>query len=150
MNLCLKTYAKQAGFQTLRVRLDDRLPERISAPCDLVCVFKVEDYQRYYLLTLQVTGSMTITCQRCLGRFHQDYVHHSDLALCSNDDAADSLMAHFECVVVSDHQVSLTDVLIDELHLYAPEKHVHLADCDLEISGFIGASDEMLSTTLGL
>ncbi len=151
MNICLKTQAKQNVPQRMVVKLQDRLPEHISSPCELSCEFQVECVGGdYYLLTLKVTGSLEIRCQRCLNVFQQDYSHQSQLAICQTDEMAETLMANYECTVANDNQVHLIDILTDDLHLFSPEKHQLFTDCDTEISRLIGGKDEILTTTLGL
>lgn len=138
MIICLKTHAKQTGSRTVAIRIQERKPARVSTPCELTCVFQVEAYRDYYLLTLDVKGSMEVACQRCLANFQQDYTNQTILAVCSNDAVAETLMASHECIVAKDHQVNLVDIVADELHLYLPEKHADYSECDLETSGLIG------------
>ncbi len=54
MKICLKTYAKQHGLQHIAMTLQERLPERVSGPCELTCDFQVVNHGDYYLLTLYV------------------------------------------------------------------------------------------------
>ncbi len=137
MNICLKTYAKQAGQQHVVVNVQKRLPERISSPCELTCDFHVEALTDYFLVTLEVRSELVITCQRCLGQFQHAYSNQTKLAVCSDDIMAERLMERFECIVAPDHEIDLTDVLADELYLFSPEKHPDYADCDREISQLI-------------
>ena len=150
MKICLKTQAKQSGLQRVVIKLDDRLPERIQSPSELTCNFKVESYDNYHLLTLDVVGELKISCQRCLQAFQHDYCNQTKLAVCVNDTIAEALMEHFECIVADDDQIDLADILADELHLFSPEVHDDFASCDTEISQLIGGQDEILLTTLGL
>jgi uncharacterized protein len=76
--------------------------------------------------------------------------HQTLLAVCQNDIQAETLMEQFECVVAVDSQINLLEVLADDLHLFAPEKHTHLADCNPEIRQWIVEQDEILPVTLGL
>ncbi len=137
MKICLKTYAKQAGSQTVTIRVQERKPERVSAYCELTCVFKVEACSDYYLLTLDVSGALEIVCQRCLGDFKHAHINQTKLAVCANEAVAETLMASYECIVVKDYQVDLIDIVTDELHLFLPEKHPDFAGCDREISDLI-------------
>ena len=138
MNICLKTPAKQTGLRTVVMCVQERKPARVNSPCELTCVFQVEARHDYYLLTLDVSGTLDITCQRCLAAFQQEYTNRTELAVCANDDVAEKLMASYECIVVKDYQVDLIDIVTDELHLFLPEKHPDFSGCDLEISGLIG------------
>lgn len=138
MKICLKTYAKQAGSQTVVVRIQERKPERISSPCELTCIFQVEACTDYYLLTLSVSGTLEIACQRCLGDFKHEYKNQTRLAICGSDVVANDLMASFECIVVNNYQIDLIDIVTDELYLFLPEKHPDIGGCDIEMSGLIG------------
>ncbi len=138
MNICLKTHAKHNGSRTVVIPILERKPARVSSPCEVSCEFSVEALPDYYLLTLHVNGVFDIACQRCLASFQETYTNQTQLAICANDDVAENLMASYECIVVKDYQVDLIDIVTDELHLFLPEKHSDLAECDAEISGLIG------------
>lgn len=138
MNICLKTHAKQTGSRTVAICIQARKPTRVSSPCELTCVFQVEAYPDYYLLTLDVKGTLEIACQRCLADFQQNYTNQTTLAVCSNDAIAETLMASYECIVAKDYQINLIDIVADELHLFLPEKHADFLECDRETSGLIG------------
>ena len=138
VTICLKTYAKQAGFHRLVVPLHERLPERVVGSCVLACTLCVERAGHYYLVTLDVSGDVTLTCQRCLHDFPYSYKNLTKLAVCTNDATAESLMEHHECFVAPDGQMDLIDVLTDELHLFAPEKHPNTDDCDVNINQWLG------------
>ena len=138
MKICLKTYAKQSGQQRAVIKLQERLPERISHPCELTCDFNVASFDNYFLLTLDIAGAIDVTCQRCLQPFPDDYYNRSTLAVCINDTVAESLMEHFECIVSDDNQVDLADIVADDLHLFSPEKHDNSTDCSVEMSQWIG------------
>ena len=134
MNICLKTYAKQSGPHHLEVQLKDRLPERMTSPCEVSCEFHVVNNSNYYLLTLDIAATLSMECQRCLHAFQVNYCNQSKLAVCYNDAIAESLMEDFECIVAPDLHVDLVAVLTDELHLFSPEKHPSLSDCHSEMS----------------
>lgn len=138
MKLCLKKYAKLAGSQTIVVTLHDRVPARVSSLPELTCVFQIEACSDYYLLTLDVTAKVDIACQRCLADFQHEYKNQTTLAVCTNDDVAETLMEHYECIVTNNGEIDLIEILTDEMHLFLPEKHHTINDCDLEVSQLIG------------
>ena len=138
LKICLKTYAKQAGSQTVVVRLQDRKPASIGSEVELTCVFNVEARSDYYLLTLDVSGQLMVACLRCLGDFDHEYKNTTQLAICANEEIAETLMASYECIVANNSQIDLIDIVADELYLFVPEKHADIAECDREISGLIG------------
>ena len=150
MTICLKTCAKQNEVQHTVILLQERLPQRVISPAELNCHFHVASYDDYYLLTLDVSGSLEIACQRCLQAFRHDYCNKTVLAVCASEAMAEALMEHHECVVADDAQVNLVDVLTDELYLFSPVNHANSVDCDVEMSQWIGKQNEILTTTLGL
>ncbi len=138
MKICLKTSAKQAGSRTVIIQVEARRPARVRKPCELTCVIKVVDCVNYYLVTLDVSATLEIACQRCLAEFPHEHTNQAKLAVCANDEVAETLMASFECIVANDYQIDLIDILCDELHLFLPEKHSNVSECDPEMSGLIG------------
>ena len=116
--------------QQLSLVLEQRLPLFIKAPCHVDCHYQLEKEKGYFLLRLRVSGLLTIVCQRCLSDFIYDYTNETVIALCESDDIANQLMSNYECSVISEGEVDLNDIILDELHLYAPQKHVDHRSCD--------------------
>jgi uncharacterized protein len=129
MIICLKTATKQDYPIRVQLNLTERLPHQIISDCSLVCEYVVSRYPDYYVLTLDVTGELPMQCQRCLGEFAQPYKNHTTLAICTNESTAEKLMESYECIVSPQLEVNLNEIVTDELHLYAPEKHEELIDC---------------------
>ena len=49
------------------------------------------------------------------------------------EELAETLMEEYECVVANHFNVNLEELIIDELHLYGPEKHMEGEPClDIE------------------
>ncbi|RUQ81885.1 YceD family protein [Legionella septentrionalis] len=145
MKICLKTLAKEANAQSFAIRLDHRLPPHVDGVCQLVCDIQVEERNDYYLLSLQARGDVRIICQRCLTAFPFLYENQTQIAICSQDEIAERLMEQYECIVLPGSQVDLTEILIDDLYLFTPEKHENLEDCDVETRSFIHEENEMHS-----
>ncbi len=129
MKICLKSHARQQSSETAVLHLHDRLPERLGKPCEVTCEFHVEACSDYYLLTTDVRGLFSVTCQRCLGEFQHAYAHQTTLAVCANDSVANDVMSTYDCMVAVDQQIDLIDVITDELNLFLPEKHLELEAC---------------------
>ncbi len=129
MIICLKTSSKQLESSHVQLNLSERLPFYIVSDCALVCNYFVRSYPEYYLLTLSVSGILPIQCQRCLSVFQYDYQNHTELAIYRDELTAEKSMDLYECIVSSHHEVDLTCIVTDELHLYAPEKHLELIEC---------------------
>lgn len=137
MKISLKNDAKQAGSKRIVVHLQERLPERIDSPCELNCDFSILNRGDYYLLSLHVKGRLAVTCQRCLDVFEHLYDHQSEIAICADDVLAERLMKQFECIVALQDEIDLMDIVTDGLHLYVPEKHSDIMDCNKEIKHWI-------------
>ena len=116
--------------QRQRIVLDQRLPPFIQAPCQVDCHYRLQKEKGYFLLHMQVTGVFSIVCQRCLMDFSYDYSNATLLALCDSEETADKLMSAYECSMISNGEVDLNDLILDELYLYAPQRHTDHALCD--------------------
>ena len=131
--LHLQEMVKQ-GEQTQIVTLSERLPKFITSSCQLKITYHVEAKEDFYLIHLHVKGELPIQCQRCLDEFNFPYDNMTLVAVCRNDERAEQILEYYECIVSANLQVSLEDILIDELHLYAPQFHPKINDCSSEIN----------------
>ena len=132
----LPEIAKQEQ-QTKAVTVDERLPDFLLSPCLLNVTYHVEAKDDFYLIHLKVTGDLKILCQRCMQEFNLSYDNHTTIAVCRSDERAEQLLEHYECIVSSNWQVDLQELIIDELHLYVPQFHPAINDCDSEINQFL-------------
>jgi uncharacterized protein len=134
--LYLQELAKQ-GQQSKTVTLTERVPHFIATPCELNVNYHVETREDFYLINLEVRGELTLLCQRCMDDFNYSYENNTIIAVCRDDARAEQLLERYECIVASNLQVSLEDLIIDELHLYAPQFHPEIEDCGNEINQFL-------------
>ncbi|WP_058535300.1 YceD family protein [Legionella saoudiensis] len=134
--LYLQELVKQ-GQQSKTVTLSERLPRFVATPCVLNASYHVETKEDFYLIHLHVNGELKLQCQRCLDEFSYPYDNSTIIAACRTDERAEELLEHYECVVAPNLQVSLDDLIIDELHLYAPQFHPETEDCSKEINQFL-------------
>lgn len=139
--LHLQELAKQTQH-TKELTVNERLPAFLSAPCHLSVSYQVEAKDNFYLIHLGVRGELTIICQRCMEEFLFPYDNHTIIAVCKNDDRAEQLLAHYECIVSASGEVALEDLVIDELHLYVPIFHSAIKDCDSEINQILSPQNE--------
>lgn len=144
MKICLKNYAKKSSFEQSNFSLKDRLPEHIHAPCEVACSFLVEDCRNYYKLNLKILALLNITCQRCMADFKYAYQNDSNIAVCRNDDVADELMSSMECIISTQGEVELEDIITDDLYLYAPDRHENPCDCDDAVNKWLKETSEMV------
>lgn len=126
------------GQQRKTIQLKERLPHFITRAVDLEVSYQVEAKADFYLIHLHVLGNLSLKCQRCLEEFDYPYDNTTILAVCRDDARAEELLEHYECIVAENLQVSLDDLIIDELHLYAPQFHPEIKDCGDEITHFLG------------
>lgn len=133
ININLKTSVKLLKPQQVRVTLSERLPLHIVSDCELCCDYFVKQTPDYTLLTLDVTGILPICCMRCCEIFQFNYENHTEIALCRDEETAESWMDTYDCIVYNQDEVDLIPILTDELHLYAPEKHPNPIDCHSKI-----------------
>jgi uncharacterized protein len=134
MMICLKTASNQSAPTRVQLKLSERLPSFIVSDCTLDCEYLVQQFPDYYLLKLDVSGMLTIQCQRCMGVFIYPYDNHTVLAICRDEVTAENLMEQYECIASSENEVDLVSIVTDELHLYAPEKHAELIECTSKMS----------------
>lgn len=133
MVINLVTCSKQAGKSHTQIKLSERLPFFIVSDCVLECDYSVQTYPDYFLLTLDVSGTIPTQCQRCLDVFESDYSNYTELAICRDEKTAENLMEDYECIVNAQKEIDLVTVITDELYLYAPEKHLELIECNGKI-----------------
>ena len=130
------------GQQVTSFTLNERLPAFLIAPCHLTVSYNVEAEDDFYLIYLTVTGNFTSVCQRCMQEFATSYDNHTIIAVCRSDERAEQLLEQYECIVSSNWQVDLKELVVDELHLYAPQFHPDINDCDSEINQFLTEKNE--------
>lgn len=132
--LRLQELSQQQGLSHQNFTLDQRLPLFIKGPCDLTVAYEVKAEQGFYLLNLRTKGLLALTCQRCMEEFSLTYENATILAVCEQEARAEELLADYECIVSAKGQIDLKELLIDELHLYAPQTHEDQSLCDDEIN----------------
>ncbi|STY29456.1 metal-binding, possibly nucleic acid-binding protein [Legionella wadsworthii] len=139
--LHLQEMVKQ-GQQKRTMTLSERLPNFIISTCQLDVTYHVEAKEDFYLIHLHVKGAIPIQCQRCMDEFHFPYDNMTVVAVCRTDERAEQILEHYECIVSASLQISLEDMLIDELHLYAPQFHPNTNECSSEINQFLAGKNE--------
>ena len=121
MSICLKTHSKHANPSAIELMIQHRLPEWLQPPCRVHCTFLITSISDYYLLTLTITGTLSVTCQRCLEDVNFKYYNSIEIALCRSDERAEALMSSYDCMVVVGDFLDLEAVVVDELHLSLPQ-----------------------------
>ena len=123
--------------QQKQITINERLPSFIASPCQLNVHYDVKAEEGFYLINLEVNGELVVLCQRCLQEFNLTYNNQTKIAVARNDERAEQLLEHYECIVSTNYQVELEALVIDELHLYVPQFHEETKDCDEEVNQFL-------------
>ena len=126
----LKVLAKQDKVLDQNHVLSERLPVFIQAPCELHSSMHLLRQRDYYQLNLSLSGRINIICQRCMAVFEHDYHNESQLAICANEDIAQRLMSQTDPIVNPSDEIDLEAIIIDDLHLFCPEKHQDVQGCE--------------------
>ena len=128
--------------QQTQITLSERLPSFLVSPCTLNVSYEVKARDDFYLINMEVSGELAVTCQRCIHEFNLKYNNSTTIAVTRNDERAEQLLEHYECIVSTNYQVNLEDLIIDELHLYVPQFHEETRDCDEEVNQFLTEKTE--------
>ena len=139
--LYLKEMVKY-GQKTTTLTVTDRLPHFVLAPCVLDVKYHIVAKEDYYLAHLHVSAALHLQCQRCLDEFNCSYDNHTVIAICRDDARAEELLEHYECIVSETLQISIEDLVIDELYLYAPQSHPEISHCSSQINDFLAEKNE--------
>jgi uncharacterized protein len=137
MNICLTDEAKENSRKQIVLDIKERLPVMLHSPCQLTCTYSVESRSDYYLLNMETRGVLELICQRCLQIYSYEHRHASQIAVCKDDHVAEELLHEFECILSKDNQVDLVEISTDDLHLFLPEKHEDIEDCDEHMKQYI-------------
>lgn len=135
--LYLQELAKQGAKRHEQINVSERLPSFISEPCQIDVTYQVEAKDDFHLIHLEIKGELNIACQRCMHEFKLSYNNPTVVAVARSDERAERLLEEYECIVSSNWQVSLEDLVADDLHLYVPQFHQEISDCDEEINRFL-------------
>ncbi|HVT62185.1 MAG TPA: YceD family protein [Legionellaceae bacterium] len=133
MTPSLKTLAKQNESSHFEMEIKERLPSFIQAPAHLNCTIRVEKTAHYYHLMLGVKGLIHVICQRCLHEFDYPFNQNNDIALCADEDTAEKMMTKMDSIVHLKDELDIVSIVTDELHLYCPEKHLDLNECEAHL-----------------
>ncbi len=82
------------------------------------------DEEARYVLALQVSAEVLVTCQRCLSTLEQTVTSETQLAVVWTDEQAGQLPPRYE-PLVADAEIELWEVVEDELLLALPTFSYH-------------------------
>jgi uncharacterized protein len=100
-------------------------------------------------LSLSVSGSVQLMCQRCLAPFVFDIKSDSVLVLANDEPGADAIEALLDDdaveVIVGSKAFNIADLIEDEALLAVPASPKHEACLDKLVPGTSGAAEEKVS-----
>ena len=73
----------------------------------------------------QITGNLSLVCQRCLDMMSLPIDSAVDVVFVSNDEKAQSLQGGYETYLVENSRILLNDLIEDEVLLSIPQLMVH-------------------------
>ena len=73
----------------------------------------------------QITGNLSLICQRCLDKMLLPIASPIDLVFVSSDEKAQSLQEGYETYLVEESRILLNDLIEDEVLLGIPQLVVH-------------------------
>ena len=130
MKIDIKKKLNLAEKPQEKILMDDRLPAHVARPFELFFNYEVQSKGEFYLLKLHEKAEVPIYCQRCMQEFICDYDLDTELAICPNEQIAEKYHALYDVIVASDDIVDFNEILIDNLHLFSPQFHKNIGDCD--------------------
>ena len=94
----------------------------------------------------QITGNLSLICQRCLDKMSLPIESTIDLVFVSSDEKAQSLQEGYETYLVEESRILLNDLLEDEVLLSIPQLVMH-EECE-PYKPLIEATPETISQTV--
>lgn len=140
MKLNLQNLIKKGEKTEILLTLQERLPEYLHTPCQVAIELNIKKQDDYWLLHLKTQADLHINCQRCAEDFVLPYINETELAVCETEARAESLLALYDCIVDDRAELSLDNIITDELYLYVPQFHPDLQDCDKIVHQYISNS----------
>ncbi len=104
--------------------------------------FAMDDENRP-VVEVQVSGSVQVTCQRCLHPMPLELAGGTRLGVVWNDDQAKQLPRHLEPLVIGEEACDLWELVEEELILLLPQFSYHeIEECNESLSAYSGAPEE--------
>lgn len=85
---------------------------------------------RDFWVALELSGSLCLTCQRCMQDFALPVKISGEYMLCQDEDKADALVPEQDTVVLEQGNLNIFNMIEDELILFLPPIAMHeLSEC---------------------
>lgn len=118
--------------EQVMITLNDRLPPHIQGPLQVGCQYRLRPEDDFFLLELHIQTKLHFDCSRCGEAMSFDFSHACHLAVFSSEERASELAQEYDAIVAEQGELDLAQVLIDELILYAPERHETPEECRID------------------
>jgi uncharacterized protein len=110
--------------------LEERLPMFVNQPIQVEFNYSIQCVNDYYLMQLEEKTSVELICQRCSDLWGYDYSNSHELIVCLNEKKAEKYQAIYDVIVAPDLIVDIKEILLDNMHLFLPEKHEDIDQCN--------------------
>jgi uncharacterized protein len=130
MRIDIKKHAGKGKSSIQTVLLKERLPFIVDKPVELSFSYTIENKGDFYLLQLEEEANIHLICQRCTDEWIYPYHQMHKLAVCADEKAAQKYQTLYDVLVFSDLNVDIDEVLVDNLHLFLPENHEKVDQCN--------------------
>lgn len=130
MNIDVKKKSNQNLSEVQKVLLDERLPYYVTESFLMNFQYQIENRGEFYLIKLKEFASIPVQCQRCAEIWFFDYQNEVELAICPSEQVAEKYQSVHDVIVVPDLILDIKDVLIDNMHLFLPNKHLEVDKCN--------------------
>jgi uncharacterized metal-binding protein YceD (DUF177 family) len=133
MKLNLQSLANRGKKEDISLIINERVPDFLEGPCEVLVNYEVKAQPRYYLIHLKTSATLRGICQRCSESFTIPYQHEDELCVCLNEEDSSDLLDKYECVMATNGCVDLLDIITDELYLHAPQHHASIEACNQDV-----------------
>ena len=110
--------------------LAERLPIFVNQPISIDFNYSIQRFDEYYLISIEEKSSVQLICQRCSEAWVEEHAHTTELMICFNEKTAERLQNEYDVIVLPDLILDIKEVLLDNMHLFLPEKHENIDQCN--------------------
>ena len=130
MKIDIRRDAHKGKIQQQCILLDERLPAYINKPVNIQFDYEIEHLPDYYLLKLEEQANIELICQRCSDIWQYDYSNTHEIAVFNNDKNVEIYASSLDVIVCPDLILDIKEILLDNMHLFVPEKHEYVDQCN--------------------
>ena len=121
------------------ILLDERLPDFINKPIEICFTYEIERYPEYYLLNLHEKATIELVCQRCSDIWQYEYSNVHKMAVLLSEKNIGTYESLFDVIVSPDLTLDIKEIILDNMHLFLPEKHENVDHCNQDQLKLLGS-----------